>query len=99
MSYIDAVAADIRLRILQLLSQAPEYTQPEAAVSDALGARYGHRLASDRLAIETAWLDDAGFLARFPVGATAILTLSARGLDVATGRAQVPGVARPRPGE
>lgn len=99
MSYSAVVAADIRLRLLQLLAAAPEYAQPESALGDSLGNDYGHRLASDRLTIETAWLDDAGLATRLPVGKTCIVTLTPRGLDVAKGRAEVPGVARPRPGE
>ena len=98
MSYQDKVVEDIRLRLLQLLAAAPVYTQPIAAIGESLGA-YGHCLASDRLAVEAAWLDDNGLLIRRPVGSTAILVITARGLDAAKGRADVPGVARPRPGE
>ena len=99
MSYADAIAADIRLRLLQLLAAAAEYTQPEAALGAALGEQYGHHLSSDRLASETTWLDDMRLVSRLPVGCTAIVTLSVRGLDVSRGRANVPGVARPGPGE
>lgn len=99
MSYSDAITEDIRLRLLQLLAQAPEYTQPEAALGAALGDQYGHRIGSVRLAAEAAWLDEAALVTRLPVGHTAILTLTPRGLDVARGRSQAPGVARPQPGE
>lgn len=99
MNYQIAVVADVRLRMLQLLAAASEYTQPIAALGGSLVTQYGHALSSDRLAVETAWLDDNGLLIRRPVGATAILVITARGLDVALGRAEVPGVARPRPGE
>lgn len=99
MSYAEIAAEDIRLRMLQLLTQAPEYTLPEAALGAALGDRYGHRLGAVRLAAETAWLDEAGLVTRLPVGHTAVVTLTIRGLDVARGRAQAPGVARPLPGE
>lgn len=99
MSYEQSVTEDIRLRLLQLLAAASQYTQPIAALGASLASQYGHNLASDRLAIEAAWLDDSGLVMRRPVGATWILVLSMRGLDVAAGRAQVPGVARPGPGE
>lgn len=97
MSYADAIAEDIRLRLLQLLAQAPEYTQPEGVLGSALEG-FGHRIGAVRLAAETSWLDEAGLAARLPVGRTAVLTLTSRGLDVARGRAFVPGVARPAPG-
>lgn len=98
MNYSDAVAADIRLRLLQLLAAAPEYTQPEAALGTALEG-YGHRIGAVRLAAETSWLDEAGLATRLPVGRTAVLTISPRGLDAARGRVTIPGVARPAPGE
>lgn len=98
MSYREVLQADIRLRLLQALTDAPEYTLPEMALQDALAA-VGHRLSSDALAVETAWLDETGLAARLAVGMTAVVTITRRGLDVAAGRASVPGVARPRPGE
>ena len=99
MSYSEVVTADIRLRLLQLLVAAAEYTQPEAALGAALGEQYGHRLSADRLTEELFWLDSRGMVSRLPVGRTSIVALSARGMDVAAGRTQVPGVARPVPGE
>ncbi len=98
MSYDQAVVADQRLRMLQALMKAPEYTQPIAAIGATL-ERFGHAMASDRLAGEAAWLDDQGLLMRRAVGMTSLLVITARGLDVAKGRAEVPGVARPGPGE
>lgn len=99
MNYQETVVADVRLRMLQLLAAAPEYTQPLFALGASLSATYGHSLAADRLAVEAAWLDENGLLIRRPVGSTSILVITVRGLDVAMGRANVPGVARPRPGE
>lgn len=98
MSYPEKVTEDIRLRVLQALSASPEYTQPESAVLAALES-VGHRISETRLISESAWLGETGLLLRQPVGAIAILTLTPRGLDVASGREVFPGVARPRPGE
>ena len=36
MSFSETVVADIRLRLLQLLVNAPEYTQPEAVLGASL---------------------------------------------------------------
>lgn len=99
MSYEDHVIADIRLRLLQLLAAAPEYTYPQTTLSTGLAMQYGHSLSVDRLTAELAWLDEVGLLTRLPVGHTALYTLTARGLDAAAGRARVPGIARPMPGE
>lgn len=99
MSFNITIVADARLRMLQLLAAASEYTLPIAALGDSLVSQYGHSLASDRLATEAAWLDENGLLVRRPVGSTSILVITARGLDVAKGRTEVPGVGRPRPGE
>ena len=97
MSYSDAIAADIRLRILQQLAKAPQYTLPVAPLRTSLN-EYGHDLAADRMNTELSWLDEQGLLMLRPVGATSIVVLSMRGEDVAAGRSQVPGVARPGPG-
>lgn len=98
-NYQDEVVQDQRLRILQLLKDAPEYTRPEPTLGEMLGQRYGHWLSIDRLAAETAWLDENGLIVRRAVGLSAILILTKRGLDVARDRAHIPGVARPWPGE
>lgn len=99
LSYQDEVAADIRLRMLQLLASLPEYTCSLSALGTALCARFGHCLGADRLGAEATWLDELGLVMKRPVGSTWILVLSIRGQDVAKGRSEVPGVARPAPGE
>lgn len=96
-SYPDAVHAAIRRCLLELLADVPDYTLPEADLGAALNERYPYRLGGVALAAQTAWLDQAGLVSRLPVGATAIVTLTKRGLDVARRLEAVPGVARPAP--
>lgn len=98
MSYPEKVVENMRLCMLRILADAPEYALPEAALAEALN-QLGHRPSSDVLAAQTAWLDEMGLATRLPVGSTCIVTLLPRGLDAALARARVPGVARPRPGE
>jgi hypothetical protein len=58
----------------------------------------GHTVGSDRTEQDLAWLAEQGLVGlETPQGVT-VATLTARGLDVATGRTRVPGVAVPQPG-
>ena len=98
MSYSQKITEDVRLRTLQQLVKAPQYTLPAAALRASL-VEYGHELSADRMTTELAWLEEQGLLIQRPVGATSIAVLTPRGEDVAAGRSQQPGVARPRPGE
>ena len=95
--FADLVAEDQRLRILQLLDQAEGYDLSDRIVSDAL-AGIGHRPSTDKLRAELAWLEEQGLVTTHTVGSIVVATATARGLDVAHGRARVPGVKRPGPG-
>ena len=94
--YADLVDADRRLQILALLAESPGYSASADLLHRVLGAM-GHDVSRDRLAVDLAWLAEQGLLTRESVGSVAIARLSARGGDVAAGRTQVPGVARPGP--
>jgi len=96
-AFSDLVESARRLAVLQALAAAPEYTLPEGVAREAIKAR-GLSVSSDQMAVSAAWLDENRLLMRQMVGATALLTLTTRGLDAAEGTAQVPGVDRPRPG-
>lgn len=89
------VTEDIRLAIVQILETDPDYSHNEHIIKAALG-QVGHNISSDRVAIELAWLEDAGLISLIP-GPVKVARLTARGEDVAMGRSRVPGVARPRP--
>lgn len=96
MSYADHVAADARLRILQSLEADPGYDLNEHVLAAALAA-LGHDVSRDRLRGDLAWLAEQGLVTVAEVGGLQVARLTARGADVALGRARVPGVARPRP--
>lgn len=87
---------DRRLAVLTLLTDSHAY-QAGAPMLQMVLAGLGHAVALDTVVADLAWLRDAGLLGLREVGSVHIATLSGRGLDVAQGRTQVPGVARPRP--
>lgn len=90
------VLEDRRLKLLDLLADSSGWQAGAPMLQLALGS-LGHSVALDSVNADLAWLRDGGLLSVREVGGIHIATLSARGLDVAKGRTQVPGVARPRP--
>lgn len=99
MIYHDLVTADIRLRLLQLLSGKPVYTGNEVALQAELASKYGHAIGRDRVRTELTWLEDQGLLVLQKPGGIMLATLSGTGQEVSGGISRNPGVAVPRPGE
>jgi len=91
--------ADVRLRVLQVLSGVPGYQAHDGLVRSQLSARYAHALSQDALRSELAWLHEQGLLRYQQTGDVVLVVLTQRGHDCAAGVAQTPGVARPGPGE
>lgn len=98
MSFQDFETEGRRLAILRILSRRNEYTTNEYSLNDELSGAYAHNVSKDRLHGDIAWLEEQGLVIAQQPRAGWIVTLTARGGDVAGGRATVPGVARPRPG-
>jgi len=94
MSYQDILHADRRMMILRALAQTSGYGANRALLRDFLDS-CGHVISADLLDAEVSWLAEMGLVALHD---EAVL-LSARGADVAAGRATVPGVRRARAGE
>jgi hypothetical protein len=97
MAYTDLLAQDRRLSILLLLSCSPGGACNAALLHAAL-PDYGHNPSGDQIAGDLAWLAEQGLLTTRDTHGLTVATLTARGQDVAEGRATVPGVKRPRPG-
>jgi len=87
----------LRLRLLQVLSEADGYEAHERGLSIALDA-FGLPVSGERLRAALHWLEDAGLVTLGHVGESVVAHLSEAGDDVARGRARVAGVERPRPG-
>ncbi len=97
MSFAQLLSEDRRLVILRLLSAAPEYTANAFVLRPGLEA-VGHAMSTDQLTTELAWLAEQGFVELEAVAGVIVARLTARGADVAAGRAVTPGVKRPEPG-
>ena len=87
----------LRLAVLQILAEDSDYAHNELVLSSALG-QLGHGVSSDQLRTELAWLAEQGLISVEDVSDLQVARLLERGRDAARGLAQVPGVARPRPG-
>ncbi|AQS38592.1 hypothetical protein Sps_03465 [Shewanella psychrophila] len=87
-----------RLVILRLLGEVPGFDLNESILQDGLNA-YGLDISRDGLRTQLAWLAEQDLVTLDKVGSTQKAVLTARGEDVANGRAVVPGIKRPRAGE
>lgn len=87
---------DRRLAILRILEGSAEYRANMYLIQRML-AELGHSVSLDALKTDLAWLAEQGLVELATVGGVEIPQILARGLDVASGRAIVPGVARPMP--
>jgi len=98
MSLADIKCEDRRLLILKALAAENDYSISDRVLRGLL-AEFGHSLAMDVLHADLAWLQDIGLLNVEKVSTLSVATITQRGEDVAEGRAVIPGIRRPRPGE
>ena len=96
MTFAERIAQDRRLVILKLLERTPGYSANESLLHLAL-EDFGHRASRDQIRGDLGWLAENGLAAIQEIAGLMIATASPRGLDVACGRAIVPGVRRPAP--
>ena len=97
MSYQTTVTEDRRLSILLVLRETPGYSANAFLLSDAISSIYGHHASGDQVRTDIAWLTEQQLLTSRSTGDVMLATLTARGADVAAGRANVPGVKKPMP--
>jgi hypothetical protein len=98
-SFAERLREDRRLVMLRLLAEQPRYQLNSSNLHAGL-----HHLAvactRDDVLTDVAWLAEQGLIAmqELPeVPGLVVCTLLARGHDVATGSARVPGVSQPHP--
>lgn len=96
MTFGERMAQDRRLAILKLLGRTPGYRANESLLHLAL-EDFGHRISRDQVRTELCWLAEQGLVASEEIAGLIIATATRRGLDVAEGKATVPGVKRPSP--
>lgn len=87
--------ADRRRAILAALSLAAGYALPYRLMRAQVEA-IGYIVSLDLLRADIAWLSEMGLVDPLEMDH---VRLTDRGLDIVLGRAQVPGVRRPEPGE
>lgn len=79
--------------ILEVLETDAGYSHNESILKTALKA-VGHSISSDRLRTELYWLQEQGLVELDEVMGLTIASLTQRGIDVAVGDSQVPGITR-----
>jgi hypothetical protein len=89
-------AANRRCAFLRFLAEEPDYALNTSTLQSAL-ASIGHSVSRDMVNTDAAWLEEQGLVTREDLGIVIVVNITQRGLDVAAGRAVVPGVQRPAP--
>lgn len=94
MHYLETMRRHLRLSILLLLKDAPEYRLNDSVLRDALQP-YGFNPSRDQVRGELAWLAENGLIEAHEAGKLLVAKATARGVDVALGRSTHPDVQRP----
>jgi hypothetical protein len=97
-NYQEHIAQHLRITVLRLLNEQGDYALNESVLMD-LVTPFGFAPSRDNLRAQLAWLSEQGLVELSGLEHCQVATLTSRGDDVANGRATVPGVKRPRPGE
>lgn len=91
------ISTQLRLTILRLLAEDGVYTANSSVLASAV-ASMGFNVSRSQIRTELAWLKEQGLVTLTqPLSDLDVASISERGLDVAAGRARVPGVDRPTP--
>lgn len=93
MSFKDHVVEHVRRLILEQLEQENDYAQNNVLIKQNLFMS-GQALSTDKLLAELAWLEEQGLVTLDTFAGFTVAKLTHRGLDIANGAAQMPGVAR-----
>jgi len=96
-SFADYQDADRRLVLLKALESAVQY-RANVYLLRRFAESLGHVVGLDRAEQDLAWMAEQGLISTVKTLDVTVATLTERGLDVAAGRAKVPGVQQPAPG-
>lgn len=96
MNYAEHFAKHARISILRVLAHAPGYRANSSILASALHD-FGLTVTRDQVKTQLSWLAEQDLVTVEDLGGLVAATLAERGLDVAEGRATVPGVQRPAP--
>ena len=93
MSFSQFAQQQQRRLILEQLEAENDYTSNSILLKQVL-QMLGHTLSSDQIVTEITWLQVQGLVTLDNFGGIYVAKLTERGLDVATGASQLPGIAR-----
>ena len=96
MSFADLTKQDRLLTLLKALESAAGYRAAQFILLRYC-EQFGHAVSVDRIRTDLDWLAEQGLVKLDKPEGVFVATLSQRGMDVASGRATVAGVARPQP--
>jgi hypothetical protein len=96
MNFAEHQSADRRLVILRGLAECAQYCANSYLLQNFCDA-VGHRVSFDRMQQDLCWLHEQSLVELEAKQGISVVTLTSRGLDVATGRVVVPGVQKPHP--
>ena len=95
MSYQSVLHEDQRLVILRTLAEMNGYQANESILQTVLD-QYGHNISRDLVVTHLQYLQEQALIQLEDIRGIQVATLTARGEDVAAGRASAQGVKRPR---
>ena len=87
----------IRSSALRLLAELPEYRANDIMIADAVRA-LGLSCTNDQLRGHLTWLEEQRLVTLADLAGLSVATLTERGAEIASGRAEIAGVQRPKPG-
>lgn len=96
-TFAELQAESRRCAFLRFLAADADYAMNTSLLQSALES-VGHGVSRDCVNADAAWLEEQGLALREDLGGIIVVKITQRGLDVAEGRAVVPGVKRPGPG-
>lgn len=96
-TYEQFMTENRRLAVLSGLKACAQWRTNDAMLQKWVESM-GHPVSADRVRSDLAWLAEQELVTVQAVDNLQVATLTERGLDVAEGRAHVPGVSKPKPG-
>ncbi|HBD89585.1 MAG TPA: hypothetical protein DEF16_01990 [Gemmobacter sp.] len=96
MSYGVTLQKHRRLAILRFLKDCDGYTANGSIIRDVVNG-VGVASTADQITTELSWLKEQGLIALEDLGSLLLATATARGVEIAQGLANHPGIQRPSP--
>lgn len=84
----------LRLTILRLLKEAPGRQLNDSLITTT-AHRLGIKATRDQVRTELHWLESQGAVRQEAIGELVVVSLTERGVEVATGLSRIHGVAEP----